>query len=177
MPLKVYLLDTNIASALWDSNNPYHEHARKFVEGLGENRVYISRFVEAEILYGHKVYAGSDPARRRIIEDRMRAFPLVKDVDKHTAEPYSDIRAALFSKFGDRDREGKMKKKRPESLVDKTTSEQLQIQENDLWMAALAVQHNMSLVSDDKMKRIKKVWPALDLIPWKPPPSPSTPGS
>src|SRR5437763_16558991 len=109
MPLTVYLLDTNISSALWDSNNPFHAHARRFVEGLGESRVYISRFVEAEILYGHKVYAGSDTTRRQIIEERMRAFPLVKDVDKHTAEPYSDIRAALFAKFGERDREGKMK--------------------------------------------------------------------
>ncbi len=170
MAIKVYLLDTNIASALWDLNNPNHHDARLFVGALGVDRVYISRFVVAEILYGHKVFAGSDPSRRKIIEDKMRAFPLVKDVDKHTVEPYSDIRAALFGKYGDRDREGRMKKKRPESLVDETTSEQLQIQENDLWMAAIAVQHNMGFVSDDKMERIKKVWPAFDLIPWKPSP-------
>lgn len=168
MPLTVYLLDTNIASALWDGLHPFHAHARRFVEGLGEARVYISRFVEAEILYGHKVYAGSDQIRRRIIEEKMAAFPLVKDVDKHTSEPYSDIRAALFAKFGDRDREGKMKKQRPETLVDKTTSEQLQIQENDLWMAAIAVRHNMVLVTDDKMRRIKEVWPAFEWMPWKP---------
>lgn len=169
MAWQVYLLDTNIASALWDANNPYHDHARQFVQGLGEGRVYISRFVQAEILYGHKVFAGSVDVRRKIIEDAMRAFPLVKDVDKHTAGPYSDIRAALFARFGDRDREGKMKKKRPESLVDKTTSEQLQIQENDLWMAAIAVQHNMGLVSDDRMERICAVWPAFILIPWMTP--------
>jgi tRNA(fMet)-specific endonuclease VapC len=167
MTLSAYLLDTNVASAFWDLNNPWHDDAQKFVEGLGSNRVYISRIVIAEILYGHKVFAGSDAARRKVIEDAMKIYPLVIDVDKHTVDPYSDIRAALFSKFGDRDREGKMKKKRPEILIDKTTSEQLQIQENDLWMAALSVQHNLPLVSDDKMERIKEVWPAFNLVPWK----------
>jgi tRNA(fMet)-specific endonuclease VapC len=167
MPVSAYLLDTNVASAFWDLNNPSHDDALKFVESLGKNRVYISRIVIAEILYGHKVYAGSDVARRKVIEDAMKIYPLVMEVDKHTVEPYSDIRAALFAKYGDRDREGKMKKKRPESLVDKTTSEQFQIQENDLWMAAIAVQHNMPLVSDDKMARIKDVWPAFSLVPWK----------
>jgi tRNA(fMet)-specific endonuclease VapC len=168
MALKAFLLDTNISSALWDENNPFHSHARRFVEGLREERVYTSRFVEGEILYGHKVYAGSDIARRKLIEEKMKAFALVMDVDKHTAEDYSDIRAALFAKFGDRDRQGKMKQKRPETLVDKTTAEQLQIQENDLWMAALAVEHNMILVTDDKMRRIKEVWPAFEWMPWKP---------
>ena len=60
MPLSAYLLDTNIASAFWDLNNPWHDYAVRFIEGLGKDRVYISRFVIAEILYGHKVFAGSD---------------------------------------------------------------------------------------------------------------------
>jgi PIN domain. len=164
---KVYLLDTNLTSALWDELNPHYETARNFISGLGDSVIYISRFVEAEILYGHKVHESSDSARRQKIEENMRAFPLVMDVNQHTADPYSDIRAALFKEFAPRDLKGRMKKLRPESLIDKTTSEQLQIQENDLWMAAIAVQYKMTFVSEDKMKRIKKVWPTLNLITWK----------
>src|SRR6266446_1989155 len=165
----VYLLDTNVASAFWDEGHPNYQDARNFVEDLGTDVVYISRFVVAEVLYGHKVHAGSDAARRKIIEDKMSAFRLIKDVDKHTVEPYSDIRTALFTEFGHRNKEGQIKKRRPESLVDETTSEQLGIEENDLWMAAIAVQYNMIFVSDDKMKRIKKVWPTLKFLEWKRP--------
>jgi tRNA(fMet)-specific endonuclease VapC len=167
MAIDGYILDTNVASAFWDLGHPDNANAVRFVESLGKNRVYITQIVIAEILYGHKVFLGSDPARRKLIENAMRIYPLVKEIDKHTTEPYSDIRAALFAEYGDRDREGKMKKRRPETLVDKTTSAQLQIQENDLWMAAIAVQYNMALVSDDKMERIKKVWPPFNLVPWK----------
>lgn len=172
--MKVYLLDTNLTSALWDERNPRNQEARNFVHGLGDSIIYISRFVIAEILYGHKVHESSDAARRQKIEETMRAFPLVKDVDEHTAEPYSDIRAALFKEFAPTDRKGRIKKLRPESLVDETTSAQLMIEENDLWMAAIAVQYNMTFVSEDKMKRIKEVWPALEVIQWMPPSTPSS---
>jgi tRNA(fMet)-specific endonuclease VapC len=166
--MKVYLLDTNFTSALWDGLNPHHETARTFLSGLGDSIIYISRLVEAEILYGHKVHESSDPARRKQIEETMRAFPLVREIDQHTTNPYSDIRAALFKQFAPRDKKGKLKKLRPESLVDNTTSKELEIQENDLWMASIAVQHKMFLVTEDKMKRIKEVWPALELVTWKP---------
>jgi tRNA(fMet)-specific endonuclease VapC len=166
--MRAYLLDTNFTSALWDGLNPHHETARTFLRGLGDSIIYISRIVEAEILYGHKVHESSDLARRQRIEEVMRAFPLIREIDRHTTDPYSDIRAALFKEFAPRDKKGKIKKLRPESLVDKTTSEELQIQENDLWMASIAIQHKMFLVSEDKMKRIKQVWPALELVTWKP---------
>src|SRR2546421_6112461 len=51
-------------------------------------------------------------ARRQKIEENMRAFPLIKDVDQHTTAPYSDIRAALFKEFAPRDKKGRVKKLR-----------------------------------------------------------------
>ncbi len=56
---------------------------------------------------------------------------------------------------------------RPERLIDKTSGATLGIQENDLWIAAIAVEYNMRLVSDDKMKHIQEAWPTLKVIPWK----------
>ncbi len=97
----------------------------------------------------------------------MRAFKSIREIDKDTTDPYSTIRAALSSKFGNRDAKGKVTSKRPELLVDKTTAYQLRIQENDLWMAAIAVERNMTLVSEDRMKSLVEAWPTLDLVQWK----------
>jgi len=46
---------------------------------------------------------------------------------------------------------------RPEQLIDPITSRELGIQENDLWLCAQAVAHDMVLVTNDKMLRIREV--------------------
>lgn len=165
--MDIYLLDTNAASAFWDGNNKYHRDMVDFIQGIGgEHYVYISRVVVAEIEYGHKVYLSSDSNRREIIEKAMKIFK-VRDIDRHTTAPYSDIRASLFRHFGRVDSKGKLKKQWPEELVDRTTSKELGIQENDLWMAAIAVEYNMVLVTEDKMIRIRQVEPRLRCVTWR----------
>jgi tRNA(fMet)-specific endonuclease VapC len=165
--MNVYLLDTNAASALWDGYNPHHQDMIDFIKSIGgEDYVYISRIVVAEIEYGHKVFLSSDVKRREVIENAMKAFK-VREVDRHTTGPYSDIRAALFQEFGQKDKRGKIKKRWPENLVDQTTAKELGIQENDLWMAAIAVQYKMILVTEDKLAPIKKVEPRLSCVTWR----------
>lgn len=167
--MKVYLLDTNIASALWDGGAKDHNKATQFINDATADGsvIYISRIVIAEIEYGCKLHVSADPARRNNVEVAMRAFTSIREIRKETTDPYSTIRAALFSKFGTMDSRGRVTSKRPELLVDKTTALQLGIQENDLWMAALAVERNMTLVSEDRMKSLKEAWPTLDLVKWK----------
>lgn len=166
--MKVYLLDTNIASALWDELDKHHDDALRFVQDAAASggRIYISRITVAEIEYGYKLYASKEPERRRKADAAMRAFTNVREIDKGTTGPYSDIRAALFTQFAPRDAKDRVRNVRPERLTDKTTGVSLGIQENDLWIAAIAVEYKMTLVSDDKMNRIKEVWP-LDFIKWK----------
>ena len=96
----------------------------------------------------------------------MKPF-VTKDITKHTTEPYSDIRAALFQKFSPKDKRGKMTKKQPVQLIDKTTATELGIQENDLWIAAIALYHKMVLVTDDRMNRIREVAPELRCYLWR----------
>lgn len=167
--MKVYLLDTNIASALWDVADTNHGKALQFIRDAAAagSVVYISRVVIAEIEYGQKLYASTDPARRAKADAAMRAYKMIKEINKGTTEHYSSIRAALFMKFGPLDTKGRIKSVRPEQLVDKTTALRLGIQENDLWMAAIAVQYNMTFVSEDKINNIKTVWPSLDVVKWK----------
>lgn len=97
----------------------------------------------------------------------MKAFTSVKEIGRDTTEPYSDIRAALFRTFAPRDAKDRIKNVRPETLVDKTTARLLGIQENDLWIAAIAVQYNLFLVSGDRMSRIPEVWSGLRLVRWR----------
>lgn len=133
----------------------------------GEDGVYISRITVAEIEYGYKVFLGADPNRRQMILDALKAFGKFREIDKHTTAPYSDIRAALFRQFAPREKKGKITRKRPEELIDNTTARELKVQENDIWIAAIAVQHNMILVTEDRMTHIFQVEPRLRYQFWR----------
>ena len=59
--MKVYLLDTNIASALWDELDENHDDALRFVQNaaaLGDI-IYVSRVTIGEIEYGYELYAST----------------------------------------------------------------------------------------------------------------------
>lgn len=167
--MDLYLLDTNFVSVLWDGLHKEHQNAQVFVQNLGgEDRLYISRVTVAEIEYGYKVFLGADPVRKQMILTAMKAFKQVREIDKHTTASYSDIRAALFQQFAPKSQKDKVsRKKRPEELIDKTTARELSIQENDLWIAAIAVQHNMVLVTEDRMTHIFQVEPRLRYRFWR----------
>jgi tRNA(fMet)-specific endonuclease VapC len=173
--MKAYLLDTNIASALWDQGDEHHSDARKFMTDAAANGdlVYVSRVTIAEIEYGYKLYLSADPARRAKADLAMRAYRAIREIDKGTTEHYANIRAELFRRFAPRDSKSRVKNVRPERLVDRTTGLELGIQENDLWIAAIALEYKMILVTDDKMSRIQEVAPSLTVVKWKRPIPPS----
>jgi len=57
------------------------------------------------------------------------------------------------------------------SLAPRTSAEELGIQENDLWIAAQAIQYNLVLITEDHMRRLQEVSTDLDyplqLASWK----------
>ena len=167
--MEVYLFDTNIASALFDKRNAEHSKALAFVQKAANagDVVYISRIVEAEIEYGLALHTNLDTSRCQATRNAIKAFTMVKDIGKESVPHYATIRASLFRTFASQDAKGKIKKSNPEALVDKTTARELGIQENDLWMVAIAVEYNMTLVSEDKMRRLKQVYPALKFETWR----------
>ena len=146
------LLDTVTASLLCDVPHAKHEQAMQFMKSLGETRVFVSVITLAEIRYGYRLYENVDDGRKTAIERELAKFPVL-GIDKHTTDPYSSIKAELFKK-APRDCRGRVKTKWPEDLLDRTTAKKLGIQENDLWIAAVAVQYNLALVTDDRMTRI-----------------------
>jgi tRNA(fMet)-specific endonuclease VapC len=96
------------------------------------------------------------------VRHEMSNHPFILDIDKHTIGPYSDLRAELFKKFSPRDRRGRLTVKWPEDLIERTSAKELGVQENDIWIAAQAIQYNLILVTDDHMLRLAEVSHKLD---------------
>jgi tRNA(fMet)-specific endonuclease VapC len=155
--MKSYLLDTNIVSFWFDDSKQQHEPVRQHVKRLPSGVLLaVSAITWGEIEYGHRLNDGvSDYSREK--EEEFRSFieerAYVVDVKKSTRKTYGALRAKLFNKCTPADQR---KKRRPEELLDPTTALNLGVQENDLWIAAQALEHNFVLVSNDKMTHIQE---------------------
>ena len=158
--MRGYLLDTNILAYWHDPNSPKHEAVIHRLHSLDSaTPLRISAVAWGEIEYGHRCVSPSDTAIqakfRRFLETRL---PRVLDIRKTTAIYYGQLRAKLFDKFAPK---GKRKGLRPEQPVDPLTAAKVGIQENDLWIAAQAMEHNLVLATHDRITRIREVAPDL----------------
>ncbi|NQT51115.1 type II toxin-antitoxin system VapC family toxin [bacterium] len=151
-----YLLDTNIASALWDAYHAKHEEFRQRVTEIGDAPVYVSVVTLAEVEYGLKTAAKIDEGRQAQVRATMRGFEALP-LDHHIVEHYAELRARLFRKHSPRNAKGRLTSKRVPDLWERTPDKLLGIQENDLWNAALAVERNLVFVTNDRMSRIVEV--------------------
>ena len=157
-----YLFDTNAVSALWNSRHPEHDTVKTFFAGVSHSPVWLSTIVLAEIEYGLKIAPKMDIDSQNQVRREMSNHLLILDIDKHTIGPYSDLRAELFKNFSTRDRRGRLTVKWPEDLIDRTSAKELGVQENDIWIAAQAIQYDLILVTDDYMQRLAEVSENLD---------------
>lgn len=163
-----YLLDTCILSYWFDTHVPQHNSVTAGVEALPrESPLRISVITWGEIEYGHRKAFGASPlAQRRFRSFVTERVPSVIEVRRGTAAYYGEIRARLFDTYAP----GKQRKGlRPEQLVDPITSKTLGIQENDLWMAAQAAEHNLVFVTGDKMDHLKAVADDVRFEDWTKP--------
>jgi len=80
----------------------------------------------------------------------------IHNIDEFTATIYGQLKAALFNQFAPKEK----KKRRKTEIAD------LGFGENDLWIAAIALQHNLTVVSaDGDFQRIQQV-KALTVESW-----------
>ncbi|HOV87366.1 MAG TPA: PIN domain-containing protein [Syntrophobacteraceae bacterium] len=153
-----YLLDTNAASVLWDARHADHDKIRAFLESVSPAPVWISIIALAEVEYGLKTAPAMNLDTHKDVRAEMAKYPEVLEPDKHTIAPYSDLRAELFKSYAPRDRKGRLTKKWVEDLFERTSAKELHgSQENDIWVASLAIQYNLILVTEDRMAPIVEV--------------------
>ena len=148
-----YILDTTICSASWDYGSPRHDYVRTRLGQLENSLVYVTAVSIGEIEYGLQVAPSIDPRRQHAVRAAMASYQVL-DVDHHTAQIYGDVRAKIFCKYSPKTRRGTVAQKRVEDLVERTTGKILGIQENDLWIVSVAIQHNMMFVTSDRMCRV-----------------------
>ena len=84
---------------------------------------------------------------------KTNSSPVICKIDEHTAKTYGELRAKLFEAYAPRPK--KTNKLRLEELKCPASSNELQIQENDLWLVAQAIVYNYTFVTRDKMNAIK----------------------
>ena len=152
-----YLFDTNAISVLWNARHPEHDTVKAFFASLSHSPVWLSTIVLAEIEYGLKITPKMDIDSQNQVRHEMLNHRFILDIDKHTTGPYSDLRAELFKTFSPRDRRKRLTVKWPEALIERTSAKEIGVQENDIWIAAQAIQYNLILVTGDHMLRLAEV--------------------
>lgn len=149
----MYLLDTNHLSRLL-ARDP---HVTARLAELG--RAQIATCVIAR---GELMFMAAKSERRASNEQRIEALlhsMPVHSVDEAAADWYGTLKAALINRFGPKE---KARRRR-------TTIATIGVSENDLWIAAIAKRHALTVVSvDDDFRRIQEVTD-LRLESWLPP--------
>jgi tRNA(fMet)-specific endonuclease VapC len=171
-----FLLDTQTISYWYAASRPEHQAVMANVESLRrqvesmeyEPRLLVSVITLGEIEFGYRANPSlSSSFKAEYLRFVTQQLPVVLDVTKDTVAAYGELRNRLFEKVP---KEKRRRKMRPEQLIDPITSKELGIQENDLWLSAQAVAHDMVLVTNDKMLRIREVsqgmQPALRIQNW-----------
>ena len=157
--MKDYLLDTNIIGFIVDYKNG---STKKDSVAVGKKLSLIKK-TNAKLLlcpvsvgeseYGIRLNIKGTLHKSVILKSIIDSFGFM-DINKNIArESYSELRKRLYIKYAPK----KKKSSWPEEWVDPISSKEIQIQENDLWLAAIAMTYNMILVTNDKMTAIKDV--------------------
>lgn len=142
------LLDTNFVSVLYDPRRPKHRAVVAHAEGFdSDNLVLLSSVVLAELRYGLNaaLRAGQAVDHFRETVELAGTYPLA-EIGKHTAEAYGDVKARLAAHYLD------LSRRAPRWLEDwqvRGSTKTLQVDENDLWLVAQAVERNRRLLTTD----------------------------
>jgi tRNA(fMet)-specific endonuclease VapC len=139
----MYLLDTNHCSRITDGDVKVIQQLQAHT-GMG---VATSAIVRGELIYM------AEKSQRRIENlQKIQEFLEIIDlypIDEETTDLYGQMKAAIFAQFAPKDRT----KQRGVKISD------LGFGDNDIWIAATALQYNLTIVSADsdftRMRSVK----------------------
>jgi tRNA(fMet)-specific endonuclease VapC len=144
----VYLLDTNHCSQIIQGN----PIIRRRLQELGQVPIATSIIVCGEL-----IFMAQNSQQRAANSLRVQAFLQginIHLIDRETANIYGEFKAEIIARFGPRER----------SRRRRTRIEELGIHDNDLWIAATALRHNLVVVSSDSdFERMRQV----RTFPWE----------
>jgi predicted nucleic acid-binding protein len=167
-----FLLDTQTIRYWYDANCQQNAAVVGNVTALRllaaslehKPRLLVSVVTLGEIEYGHRY----SPTPDTIVQQAYLKFvnselPDYLEITKDATVAYGELRSRLFNKFAPPEKRKKLKL--PEQLTDPATAKELGIQENDLWLCAQAIAHQMVLVTNDRMTRLRDVAADMSLRP------------
>ena len=167
----MYLLDTSVVSAIFNAQAAEHLVAMAFRNSVGEedDLPCISVVTLSEVKFGLDVFAMRKPTssksdlaaiRQRIALAKALDLLLVTD---HVADAHGQLRAKWAKHLAPHKlAQGKLKGTQPERWIKDWPAADLQITENDLWIAATALNHDLTLVTiDGDFVKLVEAEPAL----------------
>lgn len=156
----MYLLDTTALSALVNSDQPDHAKAIAFKnQHTGEEqRLFICVISLAEMQFGLSMYEKRtprpNPADLEAVRRHIQAASSISEsleVTRHVALEQGKLRAKWgWTVAPKKAAQGKLKGAPPERWSNDWPATSLQITENDIWIAAMALTHDLTLVTCDR---------------------------
>jgi len=151
-----FLIDTGVLSGLLDDTNFHHERVKAWFDGLSDNcRKLVSVVALAELRFGRHLALAANglSALPRLdgIISQAGQFECLEITDP-TAVEYAQLKSKLAQSVVPK-RIAKQRKANwgnPEIWRSEFTGAMLQIQENDLWQCAQAIEREIVFVTVDK---------------------------
>jgi predicted nucleic acid-binding protein len=146
--MDTYLLDTNLVSVLYDTGRTNHRAVRAALAAFDPAAPQlVSAITIGELRFGLALSraAGRPLSHIETCIERTEEHPLA-EVGRHTAEAFGYVKSSVALQRVD------IRKRVPrwvEGWSDRVTGQLLQIDENDLWIAAQAVERNLLVVTSD----------------------------
>jgi tRNA(fMet)-specific endonuclease VapC len=147
--MDAHLLDTNVISALYDQRRAEHRAVREAIAGLRPSTLqFVSVITIGELRFGLEL---SRHCGRKVehIEQTIELAEQYRlaEVGIHTSRVYAEIKAASGAKYLN------LKAKMPrwvDQWTDRVSTQRLQVDEIDLWIAAQSLERNYVVLTCDQ---------------------------
>ena len=150
-----YLFDTNHFSE-WVRGNP--TLLERIAKRPVENIIWLCPIILGEIEFGLNVAATKDVQKQKECREfiNAQAMHIFQQMDVETGRQYGYVLGQIYKSY-------------PKTEADQSTQKHLttiRVDINDVWLAAVALTHNLILVTDDEMKVIRECVPELRVENW-----------